>query len=564
MSSSSISQTDSLIINVDQDSFCVTESDAHLSDHGQEGFSNAPDVQPVSALTHRESARLAGAGRRGFDWLLIKLMEPVDASSSIVFRIGFGLIAAWWCFDDLRTGRIRDLYVLPRFHFTYYLFDFIRPWPGDGMIWHFVVLLLLALCVAAGLFYRVTITLFALGFTYFALLDRTNYQNHYYLLMLLSWVLVLLPLNRGVSLDAQFGFVCRSDTVPRWSVWLLRFHIALPYFFGGIAKLNSDWFAGEPMRAHLMSMTWLAELNPFLASAVTVEIFTWGGLLFDLAIVPLLLWRRTCFVAYFLCVGFHVTNAFLFNIHIFPWFMIVATTIFFDPCWLRSMLQLRRPASRESPTPSQASVPRSYRLGGSLLLTYCLVQLLIPLRAFCYEGNSAWTERGHHFAWRMMMRTKASALRYYVTDSKTGKTGSVDLRRFVTPEQLASLSRDPEMILHLAQMIGNEFHQVTNRDVEVRALVLTTLNGRKPELLIDPAVDLAKERRGFFFRHWIMPQREPLRELAWSVPMLEWERHVSLPPLKFVETGNPNLAARERISRDMKMQPMRPLVEAEY
>ena len=564
MSSTNIPETDSLIENRDRESCGVADGDANPSDRRHEVLANVFDQLSASTDGMRESARMAGVERSGVDWILIKLMEPVDAASSIVFRIGFGLIAAWWCFDDLRTGRIRELYVVPRLHFTYYLFDFIRPWPGDAMIWHFVGLLILSLFVAAGLFYRITTTLFAIGFTYFFLLDQTNYQNHYYLLTLLSWVMVLLPLNRCASLDARFGLVSRSDTVPKWSVWFLRFHIALPYFFGGIAKLHADWFAGEPMRTHLTSMDWFAGLKPLLTSEVSLEIFTWGGLLFDLAIVPLLLWRRTRIVAYALCVGFHLTNACLFNIHIFPWFMIVATTIFLDPSWLRSILRSCRPALLGSAAASQKAIPRSQRLAGGLVLSYCLAQLLIPLRAFCYEGNSAWTERGHHFAWRMMMRTKASALRYYVTDPKTGKTGSVDLRRFVTPGQLASFSRDPEMILHLAQIIRNEFYQVTSRDVEVRALVLTTLNGRKPELLIDPTVDLAKEPRGYYFRSWILPQREPLREVAWSVPMLEWERHVDIPPLNFLERGKSKVPARNLSSRESTGPQIRPLIEAEH
>jgi hypothetical protein len=168
----------------------------------------------------------------------------------------------------------------------------------------------------------------------------------------------------------------------------------------------------------------------------------------------------------------------------------------------------------------------------------------------------------------MMMRTKASALRYYVTDPKTGKTGSVDLRRFVTPGQLASFSRDPEMILHLAQIIRNEFYQVTSRDVEVRALVLTTLNGRKPELLIDPTVDLAKEPRGYYFRSWILPQREPLRDVAWSVPMLEWERYVDIPPLSFLERGKSKVPAKNLSNREStgpQIRPLiRPLIEADH
>src|SRR5262249_93670 len=123
-------------------------------------------------------------------WLLTRLMSPVDAAGAVVFRISFGLIAAWWALDDLWTGRVTSLYVAPKIHFSYAVFDWVRPWPGVGPYLHFAVLHLLALCIAVGLVYRWATVGFALGFTIFFLWDRTNYQNHYYLLLLLSWLLV--------------------------------------------------------------------------------------------------------------------------------------------------------------------------------------------------------------------------------------------------------------------------------------------------------------------------------------------------------------------------------------
>jgi hypothetical protein len=91
------------------------------------------------------------------------------------------------------------------------------------------------------------------------------------------------------------------------------------------------------------------------------------------------------------------------------------------------------------------------------------------------------------------------------------------------------------MILHLAHYIADEYRKQFGRDVEVRALVLTSLNGRKPQLQIDPTVDLAKIPRGLFHRRdWIMPQSEPLPDEPWTLPIHEWERHVEIPPLPFM------------------------------
>jgi hypothetical protein len=217
--------------------------------------------------------------------------------------------------------------------------------------------------------------------------------------------------------------------------------------------------------------------------------------------------------------------------------MIFATTIFFEPDWPQRLLRRGQAVVETVENRSWTSLPRASRLGIALLAAYCLVHVALPFRQHLDSGDPNWTERGQHFAWRMMLRVKDSALRYYLTDAETGVTGTADLRRFVNLEQLSKSSRDPEMILHLAHHLALEYRRATGRDVEVRALVLTTLNGRKPELLIDPNVDLAKEPRGFYRRPWIMPQREPLRDVAWSAPITQWERYVEIPRLSFLERG---------------------------
>jgi len=44
----------------------------------------------------------------------------------------------------------------------------------------------------------------------------------------------------------------------------------------------------------------------------------------------------------------------------------------------------------------------------------------------------------------------------------------------------------------------------------VRARVEVSLNGRQPQLLIDPNVDLAKEEAGLLPARWIVPLTTPL------------------------------------------------------
>lgn len=461
-----------------------------------------------------------------------QLFEPVDLASLIVFRIGFGLIAAWWAVDYLARGRMFMAYIVPRFHFTYYGFDWVQPWPGVGLHIHFIAMAVLGLCIAAGFRYRLASILFALGVTYFFLLDRTNYQNHYYLLVLVSWLLTLLPLHRCWSIDALETPGIRADTVPRWMLWIVRFHIGIPYFFGGVAKFDADWFAGAPFRQTLQAHADLPVIGPWFHEEWVIQVFIWGGLLFDLLVVPALLWKRTRWVAYTASLFFHLMNSQLFSIHIFPWFMMVATTVYFEPDWPRRALRL--PAVVQSVASVNGGLSSSRKWLLALLAAYCLFHCVWPFRHLVYPGPANWTEQGHHFAWRMMLRGKQVGIRYYVTDPRTRQTQLLDVREFLSPLQIGVFGRDPEMILHFAHFAAEMYEREFGVRPEVRALVLTSLNGRKPQLQIDPEVDLASQPRGWHRRDWIMPLTEPLPPQPWNVPIEQWEAHVELPTLTFL------------------------------
>jgi vitamin K-dependent gamma-carboxylase len=168
------------------------------------------------------------------------------------------------------------------------------------------------------------------------------------------------------------------------------------------------------------------------------------------------------------------------------------------------------------------------------LLVYALFHVTWPFRSTLYSGDTNWTEQGHLFSWRMMLRGKTGGVRYFITDPVTKQTWLPDLRMYLNPEQAGKFPRDPELVLQLAHHFAAEQRAELGREVEVRALVLLSLNGRKPQLLIDPNVNLVHEKRGQRKRPWVMPQAEPLRYPGWDLPLLEWEKHVEIPPLEFL------------------------------
>jgi hypothetical protein len=452
---------------------------------------------------------------------LQRLCIPVDIASLVVFRIAFGLIVLSEIWKNFAYDWIRYYYVQPTYHFTYFLFDWVRPWPGGWMYIHFWVLGVLALCISVGAMYRVTTTLFFLGWSYVFLLDQTTYLNHMYLVCVISFLMIFVPCHRAYSVDAWVAPRFTSSVVPIWALWLMRFQVAVPYTYGGIAKLNGDWLQGEPVRMWLADRAERSAFPDLLTSEFATYFVSYGGLLFDLSIVPLLLWRRTRPLAFVLALAFHLTNKYLFNIGIFPWVMISATLLFFPPSWPRDLLRwagrlLPKVGSRVPEVPAEQLTTR--RLPGrvetiviGLLAFHVLFQALFPFRHLLYPGDVAWTEEGHRFAWRMKLRAKDHTTTYTAVVPSTGATWELNPRDYITAIQEDEMEGRPDMVLQLVHWMAADLRRQGYQDVEIYVRELTSLNGRRQRDLIDPKANLAAKERSWWPADWLLPLNEPLR-----------------------------------------------------
>ena len=454
------------------------------------------------------------------------LFEPVDIAFLVFFRVVFGAIMMWEVYRFFSTGWIRRYFIDPSFYFGYFGFEWVKPWPGNGMYIHFAVLGVAAACIMLGLLYRFAMPVFFLGFTYVFLLDQTRYLNHFYLVCLIAFLMIFLPANRAMSVDAALRPSIRTDVVPAWTLWLLRFQVGIAYFYGGIAKLNSDWMiGGEPMRTWLRPLMTLPAIGAIFQKEWVVYSFVYGGMLLDLLVVPLLLWRRTRLIAFCAAVVFNLINAAIFNIGIFPWFMLGATLIFFPPDLMRRFARAfltpgaalradvtQKPSIR--PVATAASplfvLRRSQKIVVGLLAAYALLHLLMPLRHYLYPGNVSWTEEGHNFAWHMKLRTKRGNALFTITHPPTGQTWVVDPKEHLEPRQAMKMANKPDMILLYAHHLAEQKRREGYDSVEVRAQVTSSLNGRKPQVLIDPNVNLAKQSRSLLPAGWIVPLTTPL------------------------------------------------------
>ncbi|ESA38811.1 vitamin k-dependent gamma-carboxylase [Leptolyngbya sp. Heron Island J] len=437
------------------------------------------------------------------------LFAPVDIAILVYVRIAFGGIMLWEVWRYFDKGWIARYWIDPILNFPYFGFEWFHPWPGQGMYLHFIGLGILASFIALGFWYRASTVLFFLGFTYMFLLEKARYLNHFYLICLISFLLIFIPAHRAFSIDAWRRPGMRTSTAPAWTLWLLRIQIGIPYFYGGLAKINGDWLQGEPMRM------WMAERMdfPLIGSLFTQEwmvyFLSYGGLLLDVLVVPFLVWRRTRVYAFGASLVFHLMNVQLFNIGIFPWFMIAATAIFFSPDWPRRLVK-QRSCDRNQAPPARLT-PR-HRLILTLLGIYLFLQLVLPFRHYLYPGDANWTEEGHRFAWHMKLRDKNTDIRFVITNKLDGTVSHLDPDDFMPRWQVRKMAARPDMILQLSHIIAEDVGGADQDSIEVRAEALASLNGREKQLLIDPTVDLSKEHQSLLPADWILPLETPLNE----------------------------------------------------
>lgn len=436
---------------------------------------------------------------------------PVDIASLVFFRIAFGLCMIWHVRWFFLHNRIGHYFLEPRFSFKYYGFEWVQPWPGNGLYIHWALLGVFALFITVGFLYRTSALLFCVGYTYTFLLDSALWVNHRYLICLISFLLIFVPAHRAFSIDAWFTPDLKSDKAPAWSLWLLRLQMGVVYFYGGIAKIMPDWLHGEPMRVWLARNTKFPVIGQFFREEWAVYSFSYGALLFDLFIVPLLLWRRTRAVAFCAAVGFHLLNARMFYIGIFPWLAIVATTLFLSPSWPRRVLSIfwKQPVP-ETTSPLKPLRPVYEWLVLGFVLLYGAIQILVPLRPFWQRGGIEWMQAEHRFCWRMMLIAKWDHAYFYVTDPNTGQTYQAVPEDFLAAWQAGRMHWRPDMLVQFAHFLATVMPREGLKPLRVEARVLVGLNGRKPRLFINQNVDLAAEKVTLRRPPWLLEIHEPL------------------------------------------------------
>ncbi|WP_298237386.1 HTTM domain-containing protein [uncultured Algibacter sp.] len=432
------------------------------------------------------------------------VFKHIDNSALIVFRILFGLLCFLESFGAILTGWVKRVLIEPKFTFSFIGFEWLQPLPGNGMYGYFGIMSVFGLLIMVGYKYRLAMISFTIMWTGTYLMQKTSYNNHYYLLVILSVIMVFLPANRYASMDVKLNPDLKSYSMPQWVKWVVVLQLFIVYTYASVAKLYPDW-----LNANVSGLLMRSKSDYFLIGSILQEkwlhyTLAYGGILFDGLIVPLLLFKPTRKYAFFVSIFFHLFNSFVFQIGIFPYLALAFSLFFFEPKTIQRLFLKNKLFYNKE----EIVVP-SYR---NILIVvgtgYFIIQLLLPVRHHFIKDNVLWTEEGHRMSWRMMLRAKSGITTYRVVNNDTKKVFVVNMDQYLSRKQKQSASTKPDVIWQFAQYLNTIFEN-DGQDVSIYVDSKISVNGKPFKTLIDPKVDLANVSWNTFKHNdWILPSKE--------------------------------------------------------
>ena len=225
--------------------------------------------------------------------------------------------------------------------------------------------------------------------------------------------------------------------------------------------------------------------------------------------------------------AFHLANSRIFDdIGIFPYVMLCALILFFETRelpWLRKWAvptsgldQATAPkpkgSSQKSKTTEhfQLSTPASAVWMQNLLVGYFAFQLLFPCRGFFLPNKMDWTGIGKNFSWRMKVDTRSiEEMTFTVHNPANGQVSPVNVGSFVNQMQILNMAGDVRSVAAFARKLRDHVARQGMPGAIVKARIRVRYNGRPPQLLVNPDVDLASVTYS------------PFRKLDWVIPLQE-------------------------------------------
>ncbi|MFT5858530.1 MAG: vitamin K-dependent gamma-carboxylase [Flavobacteriaceae bacterium] len=446
------------------------------------------------------------------------LNQPKSPHGLALFRILFGVILLW----DLL--RIKDIKLIESFYprgvmFPYEFID-LPLIELESMNVLMGLLILSAVLITVGLFYRFAMLFFALGFSYFFFLDQVLYNNHLYLICLVSFMMVFMPADAALSVSKKR----HRSKIPQWNYRLLQFQLIAVFFFGAIAKLNPYWFDMHPVEELLNYKAQKSGFG-FLSSSAMKVFITYAGFLFDLLIGLVLLIPKTRKIGIISVILFNLFNAYIFDdIYIFPFFMMSAMFLFVDQDWLTGWLRKRKLIKPVNPELKNAKSLSKIGLG--VIGIYLIIQLFLPLRHIGMDGYTDWTGEGQRFAWRMKIQHRTvDEVKFAIFDLDKKIIHPVEIGRYLYQDEITQMCHSPQMILQFSNYLKDHVAQRNGIDDPlVKSKIKVQFNGLPSMYVFDPNTDLLKEpKKHKSINDWIIPLSMAGKQLEVDPDAIPWD-----------------------------------------
>ncbi|PCJ66858.1 MAG: hypothetical protein COA58_05245 [Bacteroidetes bacterium] len=423
------------------------------------------------------------------------LFKQVDNTPLVLWRILFGLVLFFETFGAVAVGWVQEVFIdPPEFTFNFIGFDWLQPLPGNGMNYYFMVLGLLSIAITLGYRYKLSMVLFTIAWLGVYFMHKTSYNNHHYLMSLLCLMMCFVPAHKAYSLDAKSKRVTPLSVCYNYTIQIFVLLLLVVFVYASVAKLYPDWLQGTPLTQ------WLSHKKHSIIGFLYANekqglIMSWGGIFFDLLIIPALMWKRTRKLAFFISLYFHIMNSITFQIGTFPYMMIGACVLFYPAERIRKLFRMKTVHSTELSSPS----PRFSKLVSILFIGFFTLQIILPLRHHAFDSNVFWSEEGHKLSWRMMLRSKSGTASFSIIKSD-GIRVLHDAKLHMTIKQYRTMCSHPCMIWQYCQRLKENFGP--NCEIYVNSSL--SLNFRKRKPLIDPKFNMAKaEWHLFQHEEWI-------------------------------------------------------------
>ena len=382
------------------------------------------------------------------------LFKQIDNSPLLIFRIFFGILVSLECYGAIATGWVKKNLIDPEFTFNFIGLDWLQPLPGIGMYLYFIAMGTLGIFIALGYRYRLSAAAFTLLWTAVYLMQKTAYNNHYYLLVLIALIMALMPANRDYSLDAKRNPSIKTNHMSAYLKWAIILQLFIVYTYASVAKLYGDWVDFSIIEILFKSKKSYPIIGGLLQEPLVHMVVGISGILFDLLIVPALLWKPTRKWAFVASLFFHLFNSIVFQIGIFPYLALAFTVFFFEPETIRKLFfKKKAPYQGDSRV-----VPPRRELVLGILSLYFLIQLVLPIRHYFIKDDVLWTEEGHRMSWRMMLRSRTGITTFRIVNHSNGNSYLVNLDDYLTRGQKSKIKSYPDFMWQFAQRLKPGIH----------------------------------------------------------------------------------------------------------